>query len=277
MAINDAGSLAAANFSGGKPLQLTRASLSGAVVAQEMSLWRGTGYPAQGAIPTTAAICNASTVGAYPLAPRTNGQERGVLKVDANMTVLGHSLFIEDRLAHMGGLNGTLTTAQTVNLDVSGTTDNLPERIGLANYSEVEWYLEWYTATGATVATPTANVTFNDNTTGTAQLWINGATALPASVAASRRYRIVPSNGKHIKSIQSVQLSASTGTAGNIGVTAVRNIARIGCDIANILKPYDWSQIMSNKIFDNSCLTFAMMTNTTTTGVVTGYIKQGVA
>jgi hypothetical protein len=71
-------------------------------------------------------------------------------------------------VAHFGGLNGTLTTAQTVSLDLSTllATDNINLRKGDNNYSDVQWWLEWYTATGATAVTATIAVTYNDGTTG---------------------------------------------------------------------------------------------------------------
>lgn len=52
------------------------------------------------------------------------------------------TLEVHDRLMHMGGLNGTLTTAQAVNLNLNGVTaDNMANRIGDANYSDVQWWL----------------------------------------------------------------------------------------------------------------------------------------
>jgi hypothetical protein len=257
-------------------LPLQKASLSSQVAATEASLWRATGFPAQGAIPTAAAVCSNSLLGALPLSTRTGAQQRGIVQLAVQMAAIGHTLIGEDRLAHMGGLSGIVTTAQTVNVDVSGATNNLPERIGAADFSNVEWYLEWYIATGATVSTPTAQVTYHDNTTGSVNIWVNGATALPASVGASRRYKISPTNGKFIKSIQTVTLSASTGTAGNFGVTAVRRLAHHECTVASALQIRDWSMLALPIVADNACVTFGQMCITTTTGATTGTISQGV-
>jgi hypothetical protein len=261
----------------GLRLPIQKASLAGMIAGVEGSLWRSIGFPAQGAVPAAAAICNAALLGALPLAARGSGQERVINFLAAQMATLGNTLLVEDRLGHMGGLNGTLLTAQTVNLDVSGSTDNLPERIGAADFSEVEWYLEWYAATGVTVSTPTAQVTFHDNTTGSVNIWNLGTTALPASVAASRRYKISPTNGKYIKSIQTVTLSASTGTVGSFGVTAVKRLSEFECTVVNILQSRDWSQIAFPKVPDNACIAFAMLCATTATGLLSGQIKQGAA
>jgi len=196
------------------------------------------------------------------------------------MALVGHSLLIEDRIGHMGGLNGTLTTAQTVNLSPHANllVDNVAERIGAADYSELEWYLEWYTATGASASTPTAQVTYHDGTTGSVNVNILGSVALPATVAASRRYKLTPTNGKYIRSVESVTLSATTGTAGSFGVTCVRNkaICAYLSPAANIPFPFDVWALNSPEIYDNSCIAFSVVTNTTTTGAITGQIIQAV-
>ncbi|MDZ7906530.1 MAG: hypothetical protein U5N55_12720 [Cypionkella sp.] len=259
---------------------MARTSLSGALAALEMSLWRGSGFPVQGAIPAAAAICNSATTGALPLAPRAGAQQRIISQLSVQMAAVGHTLIVEDRLGHMGGLVGNVTTAQTVNLDIHTNiaTNNLAERVGNANYSEIEWYLDWYSATGATVSTPTAQVTFHDGTTGNVNIWgAAGATALPASVAANRRYKLVPTNGKFIRSVQTVTLSASTATAGSFGVTAVKRLCHHECTVANALQIRDWSILTAPKVADNACVTLGQMCITTTTGATTGRINQAVA
>jgi hypothetical protein len=278
MAFNSLDDLIKGMASKGYRLPLTRASLAGAVAGLEMSLWRGTGFPTQGAIPAAAAICSNATVGALPLAARTGTEQRIVSQLSLQGAVVGHTILIEDRLAHMGGLNGTLTTAQTVgiNLHTNLATSNLAARIGNADYSEVEWYLEWYTATGATVSTPTAQVTFHDGTTGSVNIWALGATALPASVGASRRYKIVPLNGKYIRSVETVTLSASTATAGSFGVTAVRHLCAHEVTAANQLQVRGWDMLTAPLVEDNACVTMAQTCITTNTGATYGRIIQAV-
>ena len=279
MAFADLGSLLAGMASGAYRLPFNRNSISSMIIGSEASLWRGTGFPAQGAVPGAAAICNASTTGALPLAPRTGAQERIISSVAFMGGAVGHTFLIEDRLGHMGGLSGTVTTAQTVSLDIHANiaTNNLAERVGASDYSEIEWYLEWYTATGSTAATPTASVTFNDGTTGTVNAWVLGATALPASVAASRRYKLATTNGKYIRSVESVTLSATTGTAGSFGVTAVRRLTQLETVVASVLQVRDWSTLTAPRIVDNACVTIGQVCNTVTTGVSQGTIVQAVA
>lgn len=179
---------------------------------------------------------------------------------------------IHDRFAHMGGLNGTLTTAQTVSLDLStlGATNNISKRIGGTDYSDVQWWLEWYTATGATAVTVTVNVTYNDGTTGALAAASLAATR-PAGFMLSLN-ALVPAaaSGKFIRAVNTVTLSATTGTAGNFGVTATRPRMTLAAPIANMKFVADWAQLGFPKIFNESCLFPIVLTSTTSTGTVRG-------
>lgn len=252
---------------------LDKASLSNAVAGTYYSLWRAAGQPGQGAIPAAAAVCDNTMVGAIgftqQVAPATSyGAYLYAVTSNAAMTVEIH-----DRLTHMGGLNGTLTTAQTVgiNLGTMGGTANLDQRKGNANYSDVQWWLEWYTDTGSTAVTATVNVTYNDNTTGN----LTGQ-SLVATTRAARLYplnSLIPtaSAGKYIKAINSVTLSATTGTAGSFGVIATRPRMAYSCPIANFMpQPLDWAQLGFPEIYNGSCLFPLVLCSTTSTGTVRG-------
>jgi hypothetical protein len=256
---------------------LNKVSIGTQVAGSFASKWQAAGgYPAAGATPVAAAVCTNTLLGALPLANRTGTQKRLLTGVALNMATAGQTGVVEDRLLHMGGLNGTLTTAQTVNLDISVATNNLQARCGLADYSEVEWWLEWYVATGSTIATPTVQVTYTDLTTGSANIWVAGATALPASVAAGRRYKIIPAAGKIIRSIQSVTLSASTLTAGNFGVTATRTLDQVVCDVGTKTADKRIEVAGAVAIEDEACLSLSTLCITTSTGLITGYLNQTV-
>jgi hypothetical protein len=254
-------------------------SQSGGAVGFDLSLWRMLAYPLTPAIPGAAAILNASTPGALPLAPRTSGQDRIIAELTAQMTVVGNNLQVEDRLAHMGGLNGTLTTPQTVGIDLDANlgVSNLLERLGASDYSEIEWFLEWYTATGGTITTPTLQATFHDGATGSVNIWNpSGGVALPATVSAGRRYKILPSNGKWIRALSTLSLSLSTGTAGNFGVTARKLKTRIECQVANSMRTVDWSYLRSPSIRDNSCISYALTPLNAVSGAISGGVTQAV-
>lgn len=261
-----------------KEVQVNKAAIGSTIQGGQASLWRATGLPGQGAIPGAAAVCNNSLAGCLELPTRTGGQHRVLAWAEHSNSLAGQGLVIEDRLAHMGGLSGTVTTAQTANVDISLTTSNLEARIGGSNvYTQCTWWLEWYTATGATVTTPTAQVTYHDGTTDSCNINNLGTTALPASVAASRRYQIIPNSGKYIKSVQTVTLSASTGTAGSFGVTATRQLAHLPASALIYKKEVaDWAYLAAQVVEDSACVSFSMYTLTTTTGVVDAAIKMAV-
>ena len=279
MAFTGLDSLLPAMTSGSYPVTLNKGTIATQVLGSEASLWRGVGYPVQAAIPSEVEICSDATLGALPLAARAGAAERLITSMGIQMATLGNTLYTEDRLAHMAGLLGNTTIAQTVGIDLDANlaVSNLAERIGRADYSEVQWFLEWYVATGSTATTPTVDVTYHDGTTGTCNIWVAGLTALPATVGASRRYAIKPTNGKFIRSVESVTLSLSTGTVGNFGVTALRRKARLTCMQALGVTNGDWASLNAPLIHDNSCLMFGMLCATTSTGLVSGELVQGVA
>lgn len=250
---------------------LDKASISNAVAGAYQSLWRATGQPGQAAIPTTAATCNNALTGAMGFvqqtAPATSygGWANGVCSNNAV------TIEIHDRLMQMGGLNATLTTAQTVNLDLNGVTaDNMVERVGDTNFSDVQWWMEWYADTGATASNATIAVTYNDGTTGNLTTQAVGGT-----IRASRMFPLnilIPAAaaGKYIRDIDNVTLSASTATAGNFGFTATRPRMSLPLPLANKMEVFDWAALGFPEIFNSSCLFAIQIASTTTTGTVRG-------
>ncbi len=252
-------------------LVIDKASIASVAAGNLVSLWRATGQPGQGAIPAAAAFCNNTLTGAFNFtqqtAPATSyGSWMSAVCSNSAMTVEIH-----DRLAHMGGLVGNSTTAQTVNIDFNGiTADNMVERRGDANYSDIMWWLEWYTATGATASNATVAVTYNDGTTGSLT-----AAALAATRPASFMLPLnglIPSaaSGKYIRAVTSVTLSASTGTAGSFGVTATRPRMVMPLPLANKSEIFDWAALGLPQIHNSSCLFPLVLTSTTSTGTVRG-------
>lgn len=260
-------------------LVIDKASISSQTANSFASLWRATGQPGQGAIPGAAAVCSNALTGALQFAQQTDPATSYLGILEAMCSNAGSTLEIHDRLMHMGGLNGTLTTAQTVNVDISANlaTANLDARKGDANYSDVQWWLEWYTATGSTAVTATVNVTYNDGTSGN---------LTPVSLLASRpASHMIPLNslipaadsGKYIRDVNTVTLSATTGTAGSFGVTATRYRAALFQPVANARFTADWAGLGLPEIPNLSCLFAILLTTTTSTGAVraTGKIIHG--
>lgn len=250
---------------------LDKASIASVAAGNYVSLWRATGQPGQGAIPAAAAFCNNALVGAVSFTQQTSPATSYGAWANAVCSNSAMVVELHDRLAHMGGLSGTVTAAQTVNIDFNGiTADNMVKRIGDANYSDIMWWLEWYTATGATASNATVAVTYNDGTTGSLT-----ATALAATRPASLMIPLnglIPaaSSGKYIRAVTSVTLSASTGTVGSFGVTATRPRMTMPLPLANKTEIFDWAALGLPEIFNSSCLFPLVITSTTSTGTVRG-------
>ena len=250
-----------------------KASIATQVVGQYCSLWRATGVPARGAIPAAAAYCTKALAGAIGFDNQTGPATSYLGYHTLLCSAANTNLEIHDRLAHMGGLNGTLLTAQTVGIDLStiNAGGSVPaERLGDANYSDVMWFLEWYTATGATASNATVNVTSDDASTGNLAVIAIGGTA----IAAGQCRRLVPAvNGRFIRGVNSVTLSASTGTAGSFGVTATRPRAAMSVPIANKVEVFDWAQLGFPEIPNNSCLAGMLLSTATSSGTIKGQGK----
>lgn len=250
-----------------------KASLATQVVGQYCSLWRATGIPAQGAIPGAAAYCTKALTGALGFDNQTWPATSYLGYHDLLCSTANSNLEIHDRLAHMGGLSGTVTTAQTVgiNLATINAGGAVPaDRVGDSNYSDIMWFLEWYTATGTTASNATVNVTFNDDTTGNLGVIAVGGTAIAASQCIQLISNVV---GKFIKGVNTVTLSASTATAGSFGVIATRNRATMSVPIANRFEKFDWAQLGLPEIPNDSCLFGLMLSSATSTGTVKGQGK----
>lgn len=250
---------------------IDKASIASQAAGTFVSLWRATGQPGQGAIPAAAAVCGHTLIGAIGFTQQVDPATSYGAWSNAFCSNSAMTLEVHDRLMHMGGLNGTLTTVQTVNLDVNANlaSNNLDKRKGDANFSDIQWWLEWYTATGSTAVTATVSVTYNDGTAGT----------LSASLAATRPASfmlllngLIPAAaaGKYIRDVDSVQLSATTGTAGSFGVTATRPRMTMPLSLANKMEVFDWAALGLPEIANSSCLFPIVLTSTTSTGAMRG-------
>lgn len=250
-----------------------KASTSGQVVGQYTSLWRASGVPAQGAIPAAAAYCTKALTGAVGFDNQTAPATSYLGYHNLLCSTANTNLEIHDRLAHMGGLSGAITTSQSVSIDLSTINAGgaVPEaRLGDSNYSDVQWWLEWYTATGATASNAVVNVTYNDGTTGNLANIAVGGTAIGASQMRPLQSAV---NGKFIRGVNSVQLSANTGTAGSFGVTATRQRTAMSAPIANRIEPFDYALLGFPEIPNDACLVGIMLSTATATGTIKGQGK----
>jgi hypothetical protein len=244
-----------------------KASIANTAAGQLASLWRATGMPTQGAIPGAFATCTNALAGG--LALPSLGALQGYIGRAALNGVTPNTWLIYDRLANMGGLSGTVTTAQTANVDV--VTAAAAGRCH-ADGSDVVWFLEIYTDMGATGVNATVNYNNQSDAAQSAAV-----IALGATPRASRLYQIIPNAGDSIKKVNTVTLSGTTGTAGSFGVTACSRQCSVGQPIANVAPPGDFAAIGAPEFKATSCLQFVAQCTTTSTGILMGEILLGVA
>ena len=252
-------------------LVIDKANIANALAGAYFSLWRATGQPGQGAIPTAAATCNNALTGAMNFAQQTAPATSYGAWSNAVCSNNAATIEIHDRLMHMGGLSGIVTIAQTVSVNLNGVTaDNMVERLGDSNFSDVQWWAEWYTDTGATASNATVAVTYNDGTTGSLTTFAAGGTVRAGRMIPLNNLIPAAAAGKFISSINTVTLSASTGTAGSFGFTATRPRMTMPLLLANKMEAFDWAQLGLPEIFNSSCLSLIELCSTTSTGTVRG-------
>lgn len=277
MTINTRDELIDALANNSDRIVIDKASLANAVAGQIFSLWRATGQPAQGAIPgTTPALCTSALTGAFGLTNQTDPVTTYLAWLSLTLGNAGPGWEIHDRIAHVGGLVLNSTSAQNItglNL-TSGGLNPPAARLGDANYSDVQWFLECYTDGGATASNATINVTFNDGTSANLSVQAVGGT-----LRAGRMLPLTPliatgDQGKFIRGINSVTLSASTGTAGNFGFTATRQRTGVSTNVANKTEVFDWAQLGLPAVPNDSCLQLVSTCITTSTGTLRGQGKM---
>lgn len=237
---------------------LTRISQSSQTAGIRTSTWRINGNKVVPAIPTTAATPTNLT-GGIPI-PSVTTETIYIAGIMFTNTIAGQ-FFICDRLAHMGGLSGVSTSAQAANIDISTAAG---QGRCQADGSDVQWFLEWYTATGGTAVTATITYTNSANTTGRTT-----TVSLAATRPIACTLPIYPATSDSaIKSIQSVTLSATTGTAGNFGVTATKQLINFPLVIANTGIILDYAGTGLCIVNPNSHLMTQFIPASTSTGAI---------
>lgn len=248
---------------------LDKANLANQVAGRMCSMWRSTGQPAQGAIPTTAALCDNTTLGAVQFTQQTAPSESYLAYMAVLASNNAMSWEIHDRLAHRGGLVLNVTTSQAVDLDLDliGVS---ADRIGDPTFGDVQTWLEVYGDGGATASNATINVTFDDDTDANLTTLAVGGTIRVGHMFSVDALRTTAQQGKNIKRINTVILSASTGTAGNFGFTFTRPRAYLPTPLANKSEVFDWAQLGLPSVPNGSCLMFTVVPSTTSSGTLRG-------
>ncbi len=249
---------------------IDKASLANQTAGRYCSMWRATGQPAQAAIPTTAAVPTHATLGAINFTQQTAPATSYIGGLDVIGSNAAQTLEIHDRIAHMGGLSLNVTTAQTVTgMDLT-TLAPSSARVGDSNYSDLQWWLEVYTDGGATASNATINVTYNDSTSGSLNVQAVGGTIRAGNLFALTPLIPTASQGKFIRAINSVTLSAATGAVGNFGFTCTRPRMYMPMGLANYASSVDWASSKLPEVPNASCLQLVVLPSTTSSGTLRG-------
>lgn len=242
MAISTVDGVVSGLGSGYSKFIIDKVSLANQVAGRMVSLWRASGVPSIPATPTTAVQLTNGEIGCIPFTSQTLPARSYIGFTDYSNSVAGNALVFCDRLANQGGLSFNVTTAQTTNLPINlSTLGVVSDRIGADNFSEINWYLEVYSDGGATASNATIGVIYNDNSSGNLNVIAVGGTLRAGQCIPLNPFKL--NNGLYIKGITSVTLSAATGTVGNFGFTAVRELANCSSDIASKRENFDWAKL----------------------------------
>lgn len=230
------------------------------------SSWLST--PLAGAAPTTAATCDNTTTGALnkDTGAGTNSldmylcEAHGRNNANAEMNV-----WIVDRLSHMGGLSGTTTGTITTNLPTAALT-RYTDGVGVMAAVEI------YTAIGTTATVARISYT---NQAGTAGRTSKDIVFGSGAYNAVARVLIFPlqDGDTGVRSVESITVTATTGTAGNYGITLFKPLIYIpatnltSAPYSTLFDPLVGGGGQFEKITSGACLC-AFANGTAASGVV---------
>jgi hypothetical protein len=208
-----------------------------------------------------------STTGALGQANPGGGRQKYLCGLQGVASGVG-VLTLYDRLADISGLSGTNTAAQTITgLSVSRYT-------GTESVGNQIW-LEIYSLIGTTATTVTVEYTNQDGTTGrTSQAVAIGGTGLREAT------RVIPvplaSGDTGVRAVTNIDLVASTGTAGDIGVTIARPLVNLPIGLTATGVGVDCvTQLPSlPEIKTDAALDFCWFANATTTPQTFGTLSM---
>jgi hypothetical protein len=184
------------------------------------------------ATPTTSVALDKDSAQSIGPIPDTSTGRLTFLGGRFNTSVNGASgLVLMDLLNVNGGLSGIVTTAQTTNLPTAALTRHTSGEGVMAG-------IICYTALGGTATTFTISYT---NQAGT-----SGRTSTATGIGSSTQREagmLIPiplqAGDTGVRSIESVTVTATTGTAGNFGVCLFKPLAMISLESATGAMPLD--------------------------------------
>lgn len=254
--------------------EIIKVSATSEGAATYHSLWKLASVPVAGANPPAYTAGSGytptkATTGAFNFTNPVSGETRVLQGAIAGSTV--GTLYLYDRIWACSGFGTVVTTAQNVT-----TPGTLPAGRDPGNGIDVWPMGEVYTAPGATTATWT--LTGTDAAGNTGRTWTYTHPANAETVGQMFRFfpgGASPATTMGIRQVTSFQCSASSGTAGDIGITLVRVIATIPLSIVSLATTMDYAQFGRAVVYDDACLALNVLCTTTNTGLIQGTLFLG--
>ncbi len=258
-----------AMLAGGQKKIFTKQSGTAEAIGVYHSLWKLNGNPPAGSnAGGTPVVPTDATTGAIPFTNPTGGDTTYLAMVSASNTVAG-TLIILDRLAHVSGLSGTVTSPTT-----TGTWPSLTRPD--ANGADTELWVEINTAIGSSATTLTVTYTDQDGNAGSATL----ANPLPGGSGAPIANACYPfplaAGDTGVRACGNYNWNTTTGTAGDFGLVIARRIAEIPIPGIGLSNALDFASLGLPIIYDDACLWFVFQpTSSAASGLLQGHLILG--
>jgi hypothetical protein len=233
--------------------RVAAAAAAATVAGRYTSLFTYNTTRTTGVAPGAVAVPTNATPGGMIQTDPGGGRQKWLTQFSAASTQPG-VLILYDRLLHISGLDGTNVGAQSVGGTLTRYTDGIGNQI----------WIEIYTQIGATSRTITAAYDDEGGNPSTSQAVAIGNTGLREA------QRIIPltlaAGDKGVTEVTSVTLSATTGTAGDFGVTVAHPLVQVECPWGASLGLRDLlaGQPALPEILTDACLALAWVAAGTT-------------
>lgn len=225
--------------------------------------WLATGLPNAGvASPAYTAgsgyTCSAATSGA--LLYSNGAVQNWIMKLSAMASVRG-TIILADRLWSCSGMGFAASTYAVT------TPGSLPARVTDSGASAELW-VENFVAAGAASGTLTAN--YLDSTGASKSGVISAVVSAPV---AGQMQPVPMANNLGISQLTNT-VNNATWTSGSWGMTILRRIAEVPCNVIGSGQVFDWAQVLAQVPAD-ACLMFIWLAETTTAPQIAGSVWIG--
>lgn len=197
-----------------KESRVAGAAAAAPIIGQNISLWEYEGSPSHGAVPpSSVAIPTNATQGSWKQVDAGGGRQLWIPAIGGDSSQAG-TFVLYDRLLHISGLSGTVTTAQTVGGALTRNTG------GVGNFIAAEIY----TQIGVTGTTITASYTNQAAASGQTSAAVAFGNTNKREAQRMIEFSLAAGD-TGVQAVASVTVLATTGTAGNFGIVVGRKLA----------------------------------------------------